>query len=139
MPFEFSHEKDLTAADLPSQQAAVQAALELVKQVKIQWTKSKQYHDQGQVVHTYNTRRANDFWMARVSHHPAFKGSSHRGKGHHHHVLNDDDITFDVFKKYVLENHTQNELQYIPLLDAYRSHTDEPDIIPPDSPEGWQG
>lgn len=157
MTFEFSHDKDFTAADLPTQQQAVQAALEFVKQVKIRWNKSKQYHEQGQVVHTYNTRNGNDFWMARVSHHPAFKAGGDQGgaaaaKQQHHglrgnnnhsnkgsHVVSDTDITFDVFRQYVLEDHTENELKYIPLLDSYRTHKDEPSVIPEDTAEGWKG
>lgn len=108
--------KEFNSDKLPPQSQVIPAALEFVKQIKVNWTKTKVYpHD----VHTYTNRQENDFWMARVSYHK--------------------DVTFEQFRKGILENHTVNEIQYIPLLDSVRTHEDEPAVIPASHPEGWKG
>ncbi|CDO53990.1 hypothetical protein DV495_001428 [Geotrichum candidum] len=107
--------KDFSAAELPPKAQIIAAAHEFVTQIKIDWTKTKVYpHD----VHTYTTRQGNDFWMSRISYHT--------------------DVTFDQFKSAILEDHTRNEVKYIPLLDSARDHEDEPDVIPEDHPDGWK-
>lgn len=126
-PIQFTHDFEYDAQSLPSAQEAIQAASEFIKDVKIQWTKGKQYQAKGQVVHTYNTRKGIDFWMSRVSHHP----SSSK-------LANDQDITFEVFQKYLLYDHTTNEREYVELLESFR--TNESDSrIPASTAEGWKG
>lgn len=102
--------------DLPSKSQVVPSALEFAKQIKVSWTKTKVYPSD---VHTYTNRQKNDFWMARVSYHR--------------------DVTFEQFKEGILENHTVNEVKYIPLLDSFRTHEDDPQQIPQDHAEGWKG
>lgn len=139
VPLAFSHETDYTRENLPPSTYAVQSAIDFVKQVKINWTKGRMFQERGQVVHTFNTRVGSDFWMARVSHHPAFKDAKHNKNAKSTDILDDSKITFDVFKRFILEKHTENEVKYIPLLESFRTHEDEPSLIPEDSEDGWKG
>lgn len=108
--------KEFDASQLPPQSQVIPAALEFVKQIKVNWNKTKVYPSD---VHTYTNRQDSDFWMARVSYHR--------------------DVTFEQFREGILENHTKNEVEYIPLLNSFRTHEDEPDVIPQDHEEGWKG
>lgn len=108
--------KDFGSEELPSKSKIIPAALEFVKQIKVSWTKTKLFPHE---VHTYTNRQGDDFWMARVSYHT--------------------DVTFEQFRKGIFENHTENEIKYIPLLDSARSHDDEPEVIPEAHGEGWKG
>lgn len=139
VPLKFSHGIEYNREDLPSSTYAIQSAIDFVKQVKINWTKGQMFQEKGQVVHTYNTRVDHDFWMARVSHHPAFNDTKQNNNVKSNGLLDDRKITFDVFKRYILENHTANEVKYIPLLESFRTHEDEPSLIPKDSEDGWKG
>lgn len=123
----FSFKTEFDIDTLPATHTVVQAATEFLKEIKIEWPKGKQFAKEGMVVHTFNCRKGDDFWMARISH--------HRPPG----VIGDEKgIAFEVFKKYILENHIQNEMHYNPLLESYRTHEDEPKVIPKNVNE-WKG
>ncbi|KAA8914920.1 hypothetical protein TRICI_002803 [Trichomonascus ciferrii] len=98
---EFTFElKEYKEEEVPSGEVAAQTALEFTSKIQTEWTKGKDYPKDGCTVKTYNTRLGGDFWMARVSRHG--------------------DVGFDAFKKGIFENHTENEVEYIPLLDSFK-------------------
>lgn len=125
----FSHDVEYDPKTLPDAQAIAQAAAELVNEIRSSWSKGKTFHEQGQVVHTFNTRKGADFWMARVSSHSPTDSTP---------AVAETGITFEVFKEYILRNHTKNEVEYIPLLESFRTHSDEPDVIP-EAFKDWEG
>lgn len=85
--------------DVPLPSEAVDSALQFMNTMGT-WKKGKTYTPQGQTVETFHQRIDGDFWMARVSRHK--------------------DVTFEQFKEGILENHTEKEVQYIPLLDSFK-------------------
>lgn len=112
--FEFNLKKH-SKEELPTAIEAGNSAIEFATEIKNSWTKGKTYYkENGVEVNTFNTKsKSGDFWMARVSNHS--------------------DVSFEKFKKYILENHTENEVEYIPLLDSFRE-TDELENL-----ENWRG
>lgn len=86
--------------DIPSTEIAVSKALELAKTIQTDWTKGKQYQKGNEIIDTFTTDINGDFWMARVSKHK--------------------DVSFESFRKGIYENHTEQEVEYIPLLDSYK-------------------
>lgn len=120
----FSHKVEYDAGKLPGAQETIQAAIELVNEIKPKWSKGKTFHERGEVVKTFNTRKGGDFWMARLSNHP---------------TDTKDSVSFEEFKKYILFDHAEYEVKYIPLLESCRSHKDEPDVIPKKDDQGWEG
>jgi hypothetical protein len=90
--------KEHTENDVPDSSLAVKSALEFVNSIHSKWTKGKFYSHGG--VQTYHSRINGDFWMARASKHT--------------------DVSFDSFKRGLLENHTDNEVKYIPLLESFK-------------------
>lgn len=74
----FSHDVEYDPKTLPDAQAIAQAAAELVNEIRSSWSKGKTFHEQGQVVHTFNTRKGADFDGAGVV---ALAHGQHAGRG----------------------------------------------------------
>lgn len=105
--------KAYTQEDVPTTSEAAKAALELAEDIRKSWSKGKLYKFPEADVQTYNKRIEGDFWMSRVSRHK--------------------DIDYDTFRKWIFENHTENEVKYIPLLDSFKLLED-----PVEGHPGWR-
>ncbi|KAK9456855.1 hypothetical protein V1511DRAFT_515505 [Dipodascopsis uninucleata] len=96
------------AEDLPSSDDIIQSARIIVDNVTNSWTRSR-YFSENKVT-TYKTLLNGETWFARVSEHSE---------------------SYDMFRKGIFENHSINELSYIPLLKDIR--------FVDGAPSGWQG
>ncbi|CAN6646098.1 hypothetical protein TRVA0_021S01640 [Trichomonascus vanleenenianus] len=112
MSFQFRL-KNIAEAALPTVSEAAASALKLKDEIFTSWTKGKKHTPRGQAVDTYHTRIEGDFWMARYSKHK--------------------DVSFDQFKRGIFDNHTENEVKYIPLLHSFK------ELKAPESDPGWRG
>lgn len=88
--------KEYSQNELPESDAAIQKGLEFALSIESSWPKSKEIDG----TQTYLEWIDNQFWAARVSYH--------------------DDITYEEFKNTVLHNHTENEAEYIGMVDNYK-------------------
>jgi hypothetical protein len=86
-------------SDIPHSESVSKQALDFAQSAKSSWTNGKQYTKNNSIIQTYKTSLNDDYWVARCSEHS--------------------DVPFDVFKKGILENHTENESKYIHMVESY--------------------
>lgn len=98
MSFEFAL-RNYSSEDLPTNEAVIAAARNLVEQVRTSWPEGKEYTGKYNVK-TFKDHRDGRLWVARLSQHP--------------------DLSFELFKKGLLEQHAESDLHYIPMLDNYK-------------------
>lgn len=100
--------REYEADELPGLDAAVLLATQFADTIETEWQKSKLFDD----VQTYtqwveNDHGGSEFWAARVSYH--------------------NDIRYAKFYETVFKNHTENESQYIGMVDSFEN-------LPPSGP-----
>lgn len=89
--------RDYTEKELPPADEAVKNSLEFISKVTSEWSKGKNYDDVQTYTHWDEDKQ---FWAARVSRHA--------------------DLTYQQLLDTVFHNHTENEAQYIPMVEHFR-------------------
>lgn len=89
--------KEYTESQLPAASEAISQGLDFCSKIEQDWNTAKRYDD----VQTYNYwDNENQFWAARISRHA--------------------DLTYSQMLETIMHNHTENEAQYIPLIDSFQ-------------------